>query len=562
MGAGGASARTSRLVQVPVQSPVAGDDDRPALPRRREPDLSGLAAFTLDAEGLVTTWSVTATTLFGFTADVVVGRHVCDVLMTGPGQPDLVSHALAETAAGRVWTATVAGGLLGEGRFSMRWEPLAGPGDGSLVITQRAWPQPRPNWLSEGAARIGTSLDLVQTASEVTDVAVPWFADAAFIYATERLLAADDFSSPRAGQAAVVRRLAARVADSPEAVTNRVVRPGEVLVFAPETPGHRAMATAQPVLFEELDTENAQRLRRLGGELLTSYASFLAVPLAARGLVIGCAVFARAAASPAFNDGDVVLAGELASRAAVCIDNARLYDRERRTALALQQGLLPVQTHVAAGLEVAHRYLPVGANVIGGDWHDIVPVSGGKAVLVVGDAMGHGPEAATVMVQLRTATHTLADLELPPEQVLPRLDKMAAGMAAAPFATCVYTVIDPAGASCEVVRAGHLPPVLALPGGATEVLDLPPGLPLGLRAGIFEARRFGLPPGATLALYTDGLVESRSRPIDLGMAALREALAGALADPSVALDTACEQVTASLREHGEDDITLVLARIR
>jgi GAF domain-containing protein len=545
-----------------VHPQVAGDDDRPALPRRREPDLTGLAAFTLSPEGLVTTWSVTATALFGHTADVVVGHHVCDVLLTGPGQRDLVRHALAEAAGGRVWIATVAGGLLGEGRFSIRWEPLAGPGHGSLVIAQRAWPQPRPSWLSEGAARIGNTLDLTQTASEVTDVAVPWFADAAFIYAAERLLAADDFASLRAGQAAVVRRLAVRLSDSPEADTGTLIRPGEVLVFAPDSPACRAMMTGQPVLFNELDPDSARRLSRPGGEVFSSYASFLAMPLAARGTVIGCAVFARAPASPAFNDGDVTLAGELASRAAVCIDNARLYDMERRTALALQRGLLPAAPQVLPGLEVAHRYIPVGANVVGGDWYDLVPASGGKAVLVVGDAMGHGPEAAAVMVQLRTATHTLADLELPPEEVLSRLDNMAAGMAAAPFATCVYTVIDPAGRSSVVARAGHPPPVLVLPGGATQVLDLPAGLPLGLRAGTFEARRVGLPRAATLALYTDGLVESRSRPIDRGLAALQEALAVALADPSVALDSACQQVTTMLSEQGEDDITLVLARTR
>jgi hypothetical protein len=550
------------LIQVPVRPRVAGDVDQPALPGRREPDLTRLAAFTLDPAGLVTTWPATATGLFGYPADVVVGRHICDVLMTGPGQPELVRQALAEVAAGRVWSTTVAGGLLGEGRFSIRWEPIAGPGDGSLVITQRAWPQPRPSWLSESAARIGTTLDLGQTASEVAGVAVPRFADAAFIYATERLLAGDDFTALRTGQAAVMRRLAARVADSPEVVTGALVRLGEVLIFAPGTPGYQAMATGRAVLFDEVDSENAERLRRVGGDMFTSYPSFLAVPLAARGAVVGCAVFARTSASPAFNDDDVISAAELASRAAVCIDNARLYDLERRTALALQRGMLPVEAQVPAGLEVAHRYVPVGANVVGGDWYDIVPASGGKAVLVVGDAMGHGPEAAAVMVQLRTATHTLADLELPPEEVLPRLDKMAAGMPAAPFATCVYTVIDPAGGSCLVARAGHLPPVLALPGGCTQVLDLPPGLPLGLRAGSFESGRVALPLGTTLALYTDGLVESRSRPIDRGLAALQGALTAALTDPSADLDTACAQVTSTLREHGEDDLTLVLARIR
>ena len=198
---------------------------------------------------------------------------------------------------------------------------------------------------------------------------------------------------------------------------------------------------------------------------------------------------------------------------------------------------------------------------------NIVPLADGRAALIVGDAMGHGPEAAAVMVQLRTAAHILAELGLPPGQVLRRLDTMAAGMdktaagmTAAPFATCVYAVIDPSGGASEIVQAGHLPPVLVLPGGATQVLDLPPGLPLGLGGGSFQVTQFSLTPGATLALYTDGLVESRTRPIDDGLAALCGALSSALAGPGSTLDSACQTVTQMLREHGEDDITLMLAR--
>jgi serine phosphatase RsbU (regulator of sigma subunit) len=289
------------------------------------------------------------------------------------------------------------------------------------------------------------------------------------------------------------------------------------------------------------------------------------MPLIARGVTVGCAVFARTPASPAFSPGDVTLAGELASRAAVCIDNARLYDREKRTALALQRGLLPGRPSVPPGIEVAHRYLPVGDNVVGGDWHDIVSLPRGRAALIVGDAMGHGPEAAAVMIQLRTAAHTLAELDLPPQQVLRRLDALAAGMdaagnTAAPFATCVYAVIDPAAGTGQIARAGHPPPVLARPGGPAEVLELPAGLPLGLGAGTFQAERVSLPAGATLALFTDGLVESRTRPIDDGLAALRRALGSVPAQAPV--DQACEAVTQVLREHGEDDITLLLARIR
>src|ERR1017187_8383260 len=198
---------------MPVESQRAGEG-RPRLPRRREPDLAGLATFALDPQGQVTSWSVTATRLFGHPAHAVVG------------------HALEEVAAGRVWTATVAGGNLGEGRFAIRCEPPAGPGSGALVIAQRAWPQPGPSWLSEAAARIGSTLDLTQTASEVVDVAVPGFAEAAVIYCAERLLAADELTSPAAGRRTVVRRLAARLAGQDAAVIDSLLSPGEVLVFA------------------------------------------------------------------------------------------------------------------------------------------------------------------------------------------------------------------------------------------------------------------------------------------------------------------------------------------
>jgi serine phosphatase RsbU (regulator of sigma subunit) len=324
------------------------------------------------------------------------------------------------------------------------------------------------------------------------------------------------------------------------------------------------MSTGQPVRSDHLGRDTVDRLtRRPGGhQIAASYTTFLAVPLTARGLVLGCANFARAPGEPGFGPDDIALAAELAARAAVCIDNARLYDRERRTAFALQHGLLPREPRIPAGMEVAHRYLPVGASVVGGDWHDIVPLPGGRAALIVGDAMGHGPEAAAVMVQLRTAAHTLASLDLAAEEVLHRLDRMAAGMPAAPFATCIYAVIDPEQNSCVLAKAGHPPPLLARPGRTPEVLDLPPGLPLGLGAGSFEATEVSLPPGTTLALYTDGLVESRVRSLDEGITALGATLGSALARAGGPLDTGCEMVTQGLRQLGEDDITLVLARIR
>ena len=427
-----------------------------------------------------------------------------------------------------------------------------------------AWPRRTQAWLSEAVARIGSTLDLTQTAVELAEVVVPGFADGAVVYAAERLFAADEPTLRRAGPGAAVRRLVARLDGHPQQETDVLLRPGEVLVLGPSTYGSRVMETGQPVVSGRLDGETAERVSRAPGgqEIIVGYTSFLVMPLAARGAVVGYAAFGRAAASPAFSPADIALAGALASRAAMGIDNARLYHREQRAALALQRGLLPGQPDVPSGLEVAHRYLPVGDNVVGGDWYDIVPLSGGRAALIVGDAMGHGPEAAAVMVQLRTAAHTLADLELPPEQILGKLDKMAAGLTTAPFATCLYTVIDPAGRSVVAAQAGHLPPVLVSPGAVPRTLELPPGLPLGLGAESFAATEIGLPAGATLALYTDGLVESRTRPIGDGMDALCGALGRVLGQPDATLGDACEQVTQVMSGHGEDDITLVLARIR
>jgi hypothetical protein len=548
------------------------------------PDLAALATFTLDQAGRLDSWSRPAERLFSRPAAEVLGRHVCDVLLTGPGHRDLIGRALAEVAAGQVWTGQVAGEAPGAALL-LRCEPCPGPAPGVLVIAQLSTDQPgtdepstdqpsaagtRPAQallsealLSEAAARIGSTLDVTRTADEAVAVAVPAFADGAVIYLAERLLA-DEFGGPVAGASAVARRVAVRLAGRPDGGPAGPLPVGEVLAFGPGTPHAQVMAGAAALCFERLDAETAERIGRLpaGRAAAARFTSYLAVPLLARGAVLGCVTFARAASRPPFGPDDTELASGLAGRAASCLDNARRYGQERRTALALQRGLLPGRPQVPPGLQVAHWYRPVGANMVGGDWYDIVPVSGGRAVLIVGDVMGHGPEAAAVMVQLRTAAHTLADLELPPAAVLRRLDRLAAGLPGAPFATCVYAVLDPAESCCLIAEAGHLPPLLTRADGRTDVLDLPPGLPLGLGGEAFQPTQVSLPPGATLALYTDGLVESRSRPLGDGMAALAGALSRALAPARpAALDAACAAVTAQLMQHGEDDITLVLARV-
>jgi serine phosphatase RsbU (regulator of sigma subunit) len=561
--AGGPANSSSRLVYIPVEPHIAEAGlSRPPGPRG--PDLAGLATFTLDAQGRVATWTVAAARLFGITARAIVGRDACEALLPGTAHAPLLAQALAQARAGRVWTATLSTALAGGGSVALRCEPMAEPGSGALMIAQRVARPAGQLLLSEAATRIGTTLDLTQTAREAVDLTVPGFADAAAIVVPERMLAADEFTPHQPGRQAVVRRLVSCVAGQAAADTDRLMAPGEVLVFGADAAVARAMETGRPVLYRHLDDSAAERLGATpaGQAIVAGLAAFLAVPLIARGLVVGCVIFGRAAAHPKFRRADIELAGQLAARAALCLDNARMYDRERRIALALQRGLLPSRPAIPPGLEVAHRYLPVGANVVGGDWHDIVALPDGKAVLIVGDAMGHGPEAAAVMVQLRTAAHTLADLDLPPAEVLRRLDRLAAGMTVTAFATCIMAVIDPADGSCVIAKAGHLPPVMVEANGATRVLDLPAGLPLGLGVEQFEATPVGLPPGATLALYTDGLVESRRQALDAGTAAMREGLGRALGEPGATLIGTCHLVTESLRRRGEDDITLVLARIR
>lgn len=544
----------------------ATDAGEPSLPRRRE-DLADLAVFMLDAEGDIAEWPASAARLFGFEADEAIARHICDVLLTGPGHRRLVERALAEISEGHQWTATVAGGRLGDGRFAFRLEPLA---LGATVVSAwRAWPQPAPGWLTEAAARIGAVLDLTQTADEVASVAVPAFCDAAVVFVVERMLADGTPAASAPGSRTAVRRLASRLPDHGEAIAETVLPAGEVVIIDPESHCAQAIATGKPVLFDSLDGQAAERIsqRPGGSEAIASYSSFLAMPLTARDTVIGCMLFARVPASTEFTPYEMSLASELASRAAVCIDNARLYHGQQRTALALQRGLLPSRPDLPEGLEAVGRYKPAGTSVIGGDWHDIVPLPGGRTAVIVGDAMGHGPEAAAAMVQLRTAAHALADL-LPPGQLLNRLDRIAERIVTAPFATCVAAVIDPAAKSCTVALAGHLPPFLVLPGGGFRMPALPPGLPLGL--GVtepFDETVLELPPGATLVLYTDGLVEDRTRPIDEGIARLRASLSDALSEPETSLALACQTVIHAGhpphegRRLNEDDATVVLARV-
>jgi serine phosphatase RsbU (regulator of sigma subunit) len=285
--------------------------------------------------------------------------------------------------------------------------------------------------------------------------------------------------------------------------------------------------------------------------------SYLAVPLIARGEVLGAVDFIRARNPLPFDEDDATLAGELAARAAVCIDNARWFQSARNIAVTLQRSLLPDHPQHHAGLDVAFRYEPAGAaSEVGGDWFDVISLDGDKTALVVGDVMGCGIDAAATMGRLRTATCTLADLDLDPAQVLRQLDRTTARLEHY-IATCVYAVYDPRRAECHIATAGHMPPVLVRTGHPPELLDLPTGVPLGVGGVPFEAGTVGLGNGDLLVLYTDGLVETRECPIDERLNRLLQLLEG----PQHPLEVTCDRLLGALRdpEH-HDDVALLIAR--
>ncbi|WP_426404165.1 SpoIIE family protein phosphatase [Streptomyces sp. R-07] len=441
--------------------------------------------------------------------------------------------------------------------------------------------------LNEAGARIGNSLDLEATARELLDVAVPGFCDLASVDLYQGLLTGDEAPPGRWGNShdvgygagsAELRRVAfaSAVSDTPLR-TDEGHGPGSGCCGP--VPIEVGAVHRYPFNSPCAGALRTGRIRTVPGSEGELVQSTLVVPMVAHDTVVGLVQFSRTKGSEPFGERDRALAVELAARTAVCIDNARLYRREHERALILQRSLLPPGDPEAAGLDIACRYLPgTAATEVGGDWFDVIELPGHRTALVIGDVMGRGLRAAVAMGELRTAVRTLAQLDLEPAEVLSHLDEIARGLGApigaqqsrthknrgpelaeVYLATCVYAVYDPVTRRCTFANAGHLPPVLVEPGEEALLLDVPPGMPLGVGGEPFEEVEVELPEGALLALYTDGLVESRDHPLDEGLQAFRRALT----DPARPLEDVCDRVLTSLNTgHGEDDIALLMARIQ
>ncbi|MGP3949950.1 SpoIIE family protein phosphatase [Streptomyces sp. 7N604] len=415
--------------------------------------------------------------------------------------------------------------------------------------------------IADASVLIGTTLDLEQTARELADIVVPDLADLAAVDVLDTTLLHPSLPGTQPAEPALFRALAVAAAYPTEAI--RAADPvGEPTRYETDRLVTQVVTTGAPVLVPHVTNGDLPHIARNGDAALllgrAGLHSYLAVPLIARGTVLGALDLKRIRNPLPFDDDDLVLAGELANRAAVSIDNARWYQRERTVALTLQRSLLPHPPPPQPGLEIAYRYQPAGAaSEVGGDWFDVIPLTADKTALVVGDVMGSGVTAAATMGQLRTTTRALADLDLDPDQILHHVDRSSTGLDQA-IATCLYAVYDPHSEECRIATAGHLPPVLLRPGRPPELLDLPTAAPLGVGDIAFHTTTVPLLPGDQLLLYTDGLIETRHQDIDTRLSLLLTLLH----DPRTDLEETCDQLLHALRHPGNhDDVALLIARV-
>ncbi len=426
--------------------------------------------------------------------------------------------------------------------------------------------------LYEASVAIGTSLDMQRTAQELVQVAVPGFADYVTVDLTAAVLRGEE---PRAGDSTELRRVASGGIrqDAP-------LRPvGTLITLVPEVAEEsRFFGGPRSRIEPDLRASAAWRLQGPESARLVldhGIQSLITSPLRTHGGLIGIASFWRSRQAGPFQDDELAAATELALKAAIAIDNGRRYTRERSTALTLQRSLLPGQLNGQPAVEVASRYLPADSRAgIGGDWFDVIPLSGTRVALVIGDVAGHGIHASATMGRLRTAVRTLADVDLPPDELLTHLDDLVIHLASdeqadiAPGgqpsagelgATCLYAVYDPISRHCALATAGHPLPVLVTGAGAAQIASDNIGPPLGVGGMPFETTELDLAPGSILALYTDGLIESRHRDIDQGLARMCEVLAV----PAMSLEAAGDAVIDAMRaERPADDAALMIIRTR
>ncbi|MEU9137786.1 SpoIIE family protein phosphatase [Streptomyces sp. NPDC048404] len=441
----------------------------------------------------------------------------------------------------------------------------------STDISERHQARAGLNLLLDASTRIGTTLDVMTTCGELAEASVPQLADIAAVDILDDVLEGQNPPSGPVSADAVLRRAAFQSVEGATAAT--AYRVGDVNLFYPRS-FRECLTDLRPRLTRHLEIDNdwatrdarrAELIRRTGAH------SLIVVPLTARGAVLGLASFYRSTTPDPFDEDSLALAAELGTRAAVCIDNARRYTRERTAALILQSSLLPQVLPAHNAVDVALRHMSATA---AGDWYDLIPLSGARVALVVGHVPGHGMHAAAAMGRLRTAITTLAAQDLAPDELLAALDDLVTGPArdGAPTpdthppreqaigATCLYAVYDPISRRCTLARAGHPAPVIASPRGTVNLPDIPAGPPLGSGRPPYETTELELPEGSTLALFTTSLINPQGGDPQHGLTQLRRVLA----NPLPTLQDTCDAVIRAQNPATtpDDDVVLLLARTR
>ncbi|MFE7277864.1 SpoIIE family protein phosphatase [Streptomyces sp. NPDC057623] len=473
--------------------------------------------------------------------------------------------------------------------YSTSFFPLVDP-DNSITgvcymvldVTERWTARQLLSMVSEAGTRIGTTLDVLWTAQELADFAVPRFADFVVVDLLEPVLSNEGHGAwlTDAGPAPakpVMHR--AGMSSVREGCPEAVARVGERVDFVPPPHGSHLLIDGGPILIPVLDPSDelwaTEQPARAASMREFGLHSLISAPMRARNTVLGLTTFIRSLNPVSFQPDDVLVAQELVARAALCVDNARRYTREHTAAVTLQRSLLPQALTGGTALEVASSYLPADpTGGVGGDWFDVIPLSGARVGLVVGDVVGHGITAAATMGRLRTAVQTLADMEMPPDELLAHLDDLVLRLSAEQTgeepteaarqgttgflgATCLYAVYDPITRRCTMARAGHPPPVVVAPDGRVSFPEPPAGPPLGLGGMGFEASEIELAENSLFGLYTDGLVGAADHDMEQGMTLLGDLLSRRDLDLDLLCSSAVRQLVPAPQP---DDIALLLAR--
>ncbi len=447
-----------------------------------------------------------------------------------------------------------------------------------LDITERYRSRRQMALLDRAGEYIGRTLDVLQTAQDLADVAVPELADLVAVDLLDSVVRGEEPLPGPLSDADMVPLRRGGLRSLRDSAPGAAPETGGLVSYHAWSPPVRCLAGGGSWRAEGLDPlapqwaadpPGGRHPHRMELGLHTS----MVVPIRARGITMGVATFFRSQGDESFTKDDLRLAEEFVARAAVCMDNARRYTREREAALALQRSLLPQSSPEQDAVRVASAYRPANElGDVGGDWFDVIALSGARVALVVGDVTGHGIDAVATMGRLRTAVQTLAALDLRPEELLAHLDDVVGRVVreekddsrpgpGTRGSSCLYAVYDPVGRTCTMASAGHPAPAVVAPDRTVGFVELPVGPRLGVGGLPFESFELTVPEGSVLALYTDGLLSGSAS--GLGGHSGKERLQRALTAPGLTLDGLCAHVIDGLvSTQPQDDVALLLAETR